>query len=133
MRIKPYAYYWDSGGNHDSIVANGIWPSGGLHMNGVYMTMCPEKYAHRNLCKGLYGVHLRGLENALVLFPDKKWIVSESIVPPENVIPINQDDDLRAAIRSAIAAYEANNPRASWPIKEKKIRKILTTSSSIVL
>ena len=133
MRIKPYAFYWDSGGNHDSIAENGIWPSGGIHMNGVYMTMCPEKYIHRNLCTGLFGVHLRGLEDALVLFPDKKWIVSEDMVPPENVIAITPENDLRAAIRSAIEQYEAKNPRALWPVRERKIRKVPSTLYSTLI
>ncbi|MBC8500919.1 MAG: hypothetical protein ISS25_04920 [Nanoarchaeota archaeon] len=102
MNVKPIVYHWTKGENVHGIMNEGLHISGGVHMNGVYMTSDAAQYHGWTGKTHLFGIDLRGLEKHIVLMPDKKWVISEDAIPPENIFLVGGEFQSETELRSTV-------------------------------
>ena len=127
MNVKDIAYHWTTSYRLQFIFKQGLKTSGGRHMTGVYLdTSGTDMYVENSEKSALIGVHLRGLERGLYLLPNKKWIISTIVIPPENLFLIGEQfpsiEQLRIDMQTAKERFKHNNTRASWPIRIEQIK-----------
>lgn len=117
MNLKPYAYYWTISSRIEKIKKDGLKVSGGLHLNGVYMTTNPYDFYEDPYYNSLFIVSLRGLEKNLVMFPTKKWVVSLKDIQPSNIYLVGQNfenfEDLKNKLQVAKNNIK-NYKRINW-------------------
>lgn len=131
MNLKEFAYHYTSSNKVKSIQENGLIPSGGLHVTGVYMTLNPKQYLgwKQKNRTAIFGIHLRGLEKNLLKFSEKKWIISTKKIPKENIFYIGENFENKTsfneALKSSKEKFSLNNPRVNYGINANKIKELI--------
>jgi len=93
MNIKPIAYTWRGS---DNTASRDLKPGTGVGgLKGVFLTTNPYQFLGDNYYKNLFGVLLTGLEEKLIIYPEKKWMVVEDSVPAENISHIYQKQGIK--------------------------------------
>ncbi len=130
MNFKDLAYHYTNPKKIKSIFENGLIPSIGLHTTGVYMTFNLKQYLgwEQENRQALLGIHLRGLEKSLILFPEKKWIISTERIPIENIFLISDnlnnkyDISINELITTKKLNFIKNNSRCQYKIRDDLIK-----------
>lgn len=128
MNLKAYFYHWTQEKNISSIQENGLLPTAGNYITGVYLSADPLQLINRPSHEALIATHLRGLEKHLIAVPDKKWVISKKAIPPNNLIYIGShfqnEQQLKKQLQEQKIRYEQTNPRAAWPLRTQHIETL---------
>lgn len=126
MNVKPIAYHWTNEKKANSILNEGLKISGGLHMNGAYMTANSAEFLGWKGKTHLLGVDLRGIETRLVLMPNKKWIISTDEIPKEHIFYIGTDFESEQDVHRQTAIrkqeFQTKYHKGIIPLKKDRLK-----------